>query len=82
MSGLVDNHPLSRDLPKFKEQIHSLKMENNHFSRLMDKYEELDKEIVRIEQGVEYRDDLTLDGMKSKRVHLKDELVSIIQKAT
>lgn len=80
MSEFVDNHPLSRDLPEFKEQIHTLKLNNAHFTKLMQKYESLDKEIVRIEQGVEYQDGLTLDGMKSERVHLKDELVSMLRK--
>lgn len=82
MSGFVDNHPLSRDLPEYKERIHDLKMNNGHFSKLMQKYESLDKEIVRIEQGVEHRDDLTLDGMKTKRVHLKDELVEMLRTAS
>lgn len=82
MSGLVDNHPLARDLPNYKKQIHTQKMENRHFANLLEKYEALDKEIVRIEQGVEHRDDLTLDGMKSQRVQLKDELVEILQKST
>lgn len=80
MSGFVDNHPLSRDLPEFKTQIHRLKKDNSHFANLLKKYEKLDKEIVRIEQRVEYQDGITLDGMKSERVYMKDELVSMLRK--
>ncbi|NND91856.1 MAG: DUF465 domain-containing protein, partial [Granulosicoccus sp.] len=75
MSKLVDNHSLAQDLPEFREAIHTMKMNNAHFSRLMDEYEALDKHIVRIEQGLEHVQDLELDGMKMKRVQLKDDLL-------
>jgi len=80
MSGYVDNHPLSRDLPEFRDAIHQLKMNNNHFQKMMTAYESLDKEIVRAEQGVEHIDDLDLDDMKIRRVSLKDELTDMLRK--
>lgn len=82
MSGLVDNHPLSRDLPEYKDTIHKLKMEDAHFSRIMQEYEALDKEIVRAEQGVENIEDLELDGMKVKRVNMKDDLTGMLKAAS
>lgn len=81
MSQFVDNHSLAQDLPEYREAIHTLKMNDAHFSRLMEEYEVLDKEIVRIEQGVEHAPDLELDGMKLKRVQLKDELLGLLKKA-
>lgn len=80
MSQLVDNHPLARDLPEHKDAIHDLKMNDAHFSRLMEEYETLDKEIVRIEQGLEHVADLELDGMKMRRVKMKDDLLVLVQK--
>lgn len=80
MSQLVDNHPLARDLPEHKDAIHDLKMNDAHFSRLMEEYETLDKEIVRIEQGLEHVADLELDGMKMRRVKMKDDLLALVQK--
>jgi len=79
MSDYVDNHPLSRDLPQYRQAIRDLKMNNKHFSRLLVEYEAIDKKIVRIEQGVEHTDDLELDALKMKRVHLKDDLVEHLQ---
>ena len=79
MSQLVDNHPLARDLPEHKDTIHEKKMNDAHFSRLMEEYETLDKEIVRIEQGLEHIADLELDGMKMKRVKMKDDLLALLQ---
>lgn len=81
MSQLVDNHPLSRDLPEHKDAIHAKKMNDAHFARLMEEYEVLDKEIVRIEQGLEHVADLELDGMKMKRVKMKDDLLARLQEA-
>lgn len=81
MSQLVDNHPLARDLPEHKDTIHTLKMNDAHFSKIMEEYEVLDKEIVRAEQGVENIADPELDGMKMKRVKMKDELLAMLQKA-
>jgi uncharacterized protein YdcH (DUF465 family) len=48
--------------------------------RLFEKYEALDKDIVRAEQRVENLDDLELDALKMQRVQLKDELVDMLQK--
>lgn len=81
MSKLVDNHPLSRDLPEYKDTIHHLKSSNAHFSRLMSEYEDLDKHIVRIEQGVETANGLELDELKMKRVNSKDYLVDMLRAA-
>ena len=80
MSKLVDNHPLARDLPEYKAAIHDLKSNNAHFSRLMEEYEALDKQVVRIEQNVERADDLELDNMKMQRVQKKDYLVEMLRK--
>ena len=79
MSGFVDHHPLARDLPEYKQDIHDLKTNDNHFSRLLERYEALDKEIVRAEQGLEHRPDLELDGLKMQRVELKDELAGLLR---
>lgn len=79
MSGLVDNHPLSHDLPEFKAEIHALKTGDVRFAKGLDAYEVLDKEIVRIEQGIELRTDDELDALKMRRVQMKDELVRALR---
>ena len=81
MSGYVDNHPLSRDLPEYRNDIHQLKMTDNHFHKRMIAYETLDKEIVRAEQGLENMPDQELEGMKVRRVRMKDELTEMLRKA-
>lgn len=81
MSQYVDNHSLAQDLPEYRDAIHTLKMNDAHFSRLLEEYEELDKKIVRIEQGLEHIPDLELDGLKMERVAMKDNLVVLLKQA-
>jgi hypothetical protein len=75
----LSHHPLVQEFPDHKDDIHRLKMENNYFQNLMDKYEELDKEIFRIEDGSEPTDDLIVEQLKKQRLALKDELYQLIQ---
>lgn len=78
---IIDRHSLAKELPEYKEQIHQLKMENRHFARLADEYHDLDNEIIRIEEGVENTADDYVDGLKKKRLKLKDELFDMLKKA-
>lgn len=78
---LNEKHDLVHELPEHRDTIHKLKMNNNHFSRLFDEYHEVDHEIHRIETGIENTSDDYLEERKKQRLHLKDELFSMIQKA-
>jgi len=76
-----EKHDLVHELPEHRDTIHQLKMNNNHFARLFDEYHEVDHEVHRIETGVEPTSDEYLEGKKKQRLHLKDELFQMIQKA-
>jgi uncharacterized protein YdcH (DUF465 family) len=78
---IIDRHSLAKELPEYKEQIHQLKMENRHFAKLADEYHDLDNEIIRIEEGVENTTDEYVDGLKKKRLHLKDQLFAMLKNA-
>lgn len=75
----LSHHPLVKEFPDHKDDIHRLKMANNHFHNLMEKYEELDKHIFRIEDGTEPTEDLVVEQLKKERLALKDELFHMIQ---
>lgn len=77
----IEHHPLSTEFPEHVDTIHQLKMENAHFQKLMAKYEEIDKEIVRMEEGIETPEDAVLTEEKKKRLELKDELHAMILEA-
>lgn len=70
----VDHHPLVHEFPEHRETLHRLKLNDTHFARLAAEYEEIDKEIVRIEDEVEAASDVTLETLKKRRLLLKDQL--------
>ncbi|MEJ2309697.1 MAG: DUF465 domain-containing protein [Gammaproteobacteria bacterium] len=75
----LSHHPLVQEFPEHKDVIHRLKMDNTYFHNLMEKYEELDKQIFRIEDGSEPTEDLVVEQLKKERLAMKDELLQIIQ---
>ena len=79
---IEDHHDLAHELPEYKENIHNLKMSDAHFAKLFKEYEGLNKEILRIEKGIETVTDEHLEDLKKKRLLLKDEMLNIITKAT
>ncbi|MCB1681067.1 MAG: YdcH family protein [Rhodospirillales bacterium] len=76
---LSESHDLVHELPEHKDTIHALKTNNNHFARLFDQFDTLNKEILRIEKGVEAASDERLETMKKERLALKDEMMKMIE---
>lgn len=74
----MEKHDLHHEFPEFEQRIHELKVSDNHFRKLFDEYHEVNNEIHRIETGAENTTDATLNALRTKRVHLKDELFAII----
>lgn len=70
----IDHHPLIQDFPELKDKLHNLRTQDNHFARLCNEYEELDKRICRVEDGVEKLSDSEFNELKMERVARKDEL--------
>ena len=79
---MIENHSLANELPEYKQQIHELKMNNNHFHKLFVDYNDTDHEIHRIEEGVENTSDEYLEGLKKKRLNLKDEMFNMLKAAS
>lgn len=78
---LTEKHDLIHELPEHRDTIRRLKMSDQRFSRLFDEYHVVDHEVHRIETGIENTSDAYLDERKKQRLHLKDELYSMINKA-
>lgn len=75
----VVKHDLVHEFPEFRVQIHGLKVTDRHFARLFAQYHDKDHEIHRIETGAESASDEHLENCKKQRLHLKDQLFSIIK---
>lgn len=76
----IESHELAHEFPAYKEKIHALKISDPHFAGLLAEYDTVDREIRRIEQEVETPSDHYTEGLKKKRISLKDELYALLQK--
>lgn len=76
----MEKHDLRHEFPEFEEKIHTLKMSDTHFRKLFDEYHEVNHTTQRIESGAEVASDEVLNEFRMKRVHLKDELYSMLSK--
>jgi uncharacterized protein YdcH (DUF465 family) len=74
-------HELSADFPELAGKISELKTSDAHFSRLMEDYHELNRQVHRAETDVEPVDDLAQAEMRKKRMALKDELYRMLTAA-
>lgn len=74
----LTHHPLVKEFPQYREQIHQLKIESNRFHKLMDQYEDLDKQVFRIEDGSQPTSDEVVEQLKRERLFLKDQLFELI----
>ena len=77
----VEHHPLIKEFPEHRERIHSLKLSNAHFAKLADQYEEVDKHICRAEDAAEGHDEAHMHKLKAERLHLKDQVLKVLQVA-
>ena len=74
----MEKHDLHHEFPQYESKIHDLKMSNNHFKKLFDEYHFIDKQIHGIESSQVFTDE-ELNEMRIKRLHLKDQLLGIIE---
>ncbi|MDO4697733.1 MAG: YdcH family protein [Pasteurellaceae bacterium] len=68
--------------PEFRDLISKLKTEDAHFARLFDKHNELDQRIKNMEANIELATPTEVEVLKKEKLHLKDELYSILKKAS
>lgn len=74
----MEKHDLHHDFPQHESKIHDLKVSDRHFRKLFDEYHFIDKQIHGIESTQVFTDD-ELNEMRKRRLHLKDQLLNIIE---
>lgn len=77
----IEHHSLTEEFGEFKDLIHELKMNDNHFKRLFNEYDTIDREVIRYEQEIDAACDERLEDAKKKRLLIKDELYQMLTKA-
>ena len=76
----IEKHTLVKDFPDHQHTIRHLKMHDAHFAKLFDSYHEIENEVNHIETNNSPVKDEYIETLKKRRLHLKDELFSMIQK--
>ena len=67
--------------PEYRDLITQLKNNDAHFTRLFDEHNALDQKIKNIESHIELGTEDEIEELKKQKLHLKDELYAILQKA-
>lgn len=74
----MEKHDLHHEFPGMDARISALKVENAHFKKLADEYDEVNHSVYRIESGAENALDETLTHLRKQRLQLKDELYAML----
>lgn len=74
-------HELLEDFPDKADVIHRLKVDDAHFASLADRYHHVNRAVHRAETDVEPTDDLHMAELRKERMHLKDQIATILAKA-
>ena len=67
-------HELHEEFPEAAQKIHDLKQNDSHFATLADRYHVLNREIHRIDSGIEPASDDRTEELKKERLSLLDEV--------
>lgn len=67
--------------PEYRDLISRLKTEDAHFTRLFNEHNELDQRIKNMEAHIEAGTPVEIETLKKQKLHLKDELYSILKAA-
>lgn len=78
----VEHHSLVKDFHEQRDVLHELRMKDVRFAHMAEAYEELDKQICRIESGAELIGEDALAALKQERVGLKDDLARQLKRAS
>jgi uncharacterized protein len=71
-------HDLHVEFPDDVLALHSLKLNDAHFRLCSDSYHDINREIHRIESGVDAASDTRVEDLKKKRLALLDEISEMI----
>lgn len=75
----VDHHDLIHEFPEHREKIHQMKMDNAHFAKLFEEYDELNRKIETMEKNDVPVTDEHAEELKKQRLALKDQLFAMLE---
>ncbi len=75
-------HDLHAEFPDATEALHKLKIGNDHFSKLAAQYHDLNREIHRIDSGIEAASDDRTEQLKKERLAILDQVAVMIKEVS
>ena len=78
---LGESHDLVHEFPEYRDQFQALKLSDSRFAELFERYHEVNREVIRIEQEIETPSDTYTEDLKKTRLLLKDQLYTILRSA-
>lgn len=72
---------LQDEFPEATALLHRLKLEDAHFAKLADRHHELNREIHRIDIGIEPASDDRAEALKKERLALLDAIAARLAEA-
>ncbi|MDG4555590.1 MAG: YdcH family protein [Candidatus Competibacter sp.] len=76
---LGESHDLFHEFPEYQDRIAELKAVDPRFAELYDQYHGVNNEVERIELQIETPSDFYTEDLKKQRLHLKDEIYTILR---
>jgi len=74
-------HDLASEFPAAREILRQLKVEDSRYQALAAEYHVLNKEIFRLETGIEAGSDERMEDLKKQRLIILDEIAEMIAQA-
>ena len=68
------SHNLAVEFPELANAIHHLKTSDAHFQKLMRDHDQVDTQITKSEEGLEFLTDDVMKDLKIRRLHLKESM--------
>ena len=72
-------HDLHAEFPEASDALHALKIGNDHFGTLAAQYHDLNREIHRIDSGIEAASDDRTEQLKKERLAILDQVGVMIK---
>lgn len=72
------SHELHDEFPENAEILHKLKVSNPHFAKLAEQHHDLNREIHRIDSGIEAASDARAEDLKKERLSILDQVSAMI----
>jgi hypothetical protein len=72
-------HDLHAEFPETADALHALKMDNEHFGKLAAQYHDVNREIHRIDSGIEPASDDRTEALKKERLSILDQVAVMVK---